>query len=79
MELTVERTLGVAEHARSRLLGNPYLALRNVSCEYQGGVLTLRGCLPSYHLKQVAQTAVAALDGVERVVNEIEVLAPGCR
>jgi osmotically-inducible protein OsmY len=79
MELTVERTLGVAEHARSRLLGNPYLALRNVSCEYHEGVLTLRGCLPSYHLKQVAQTAVASLDGVERVVNEIEVLAPGCR
>jgi osmotically-inducible protein OsmY len=75
MEHPTERLLAVADHARSRLLRNPYLALRNVSCDYREGVLTLRGCLPSYHLKQVAQTAVASLDGVAQVVNEIEVLA----
>jgi len=66
----------VADRAEARLRGNPYLALRNVTCEYQDGVLTLRGCLPSYHLKQVAQAAVAEVEGVARVENRIEVLAP---
>jgi hypothetical protein len=66
---------GVAEGAEIRLRCNSYLALKNVSCEYHEGVLTLRGCLPSYYLKQMAQTAVARLDGVQRIVNEIEVIS----
>jgi osmotically-inducible protein OsmY len=37
-------------------------------------VLVLRGCLPSYHLKRVAQEAVASLEGVAAVENQIEVL-----
>jgi osmotically-inducible protein OsmY len=65
---------GIAEGAEDRLRHNSYLALKNVSCEYREGVLTLRGCLPSYYLKQMAQSAVARLDGVVRVVNEIEVV-----
>lgn len=69
----------VLEDAESRLRGNAYLALQNVSCEFRQGVLTLRGCLPTYYLKQMAQAAVAHVSGVERVVNEIEVLAPSRR
>jgi hypothetical protein len=69
---------GIAEGAQDRLRSNSYQALKNVSCEYHAGVLTLRGCLPSYYLKQMAQTAVARLDGVERIVNEIEVVADRC-
>jgi hypothetical protein len=64
----------VVEGAEHRLRCNPYLALKNVSCEYREGVLILRGCLPSYYLKQMAQTAVAQLDGVRQIVNEIEVV-----
>jgi osmotically-inducible protein OsmY len=67
---------GIAESAESRLRGNSYLALKNVSCDYHDGVLILRGCLPTYYLKQMAQAAVARIAGVERVVNEIEVMAP---
>jgi osmotically-inducible protein OsmY len=66
---------GIAEEAEIRLRSNSYLALKNVSCEHSEGVLTLRGCLPSYYLKQMAQTAVARLDGVQRIVNEIEVIS----
>jgi osmotically-inducible protein OsmY len=65
--------------AEGCLRRNPYLALKNVSCDCQAGVLVLRGCLPSYYLKQVAQEAVASLDGVEAVDNQIEVMAPVCR
>lgn len=63
----------VLEGAESCLRSNPYLALKNVTCDYREGVLTLRGCLPSYYLKQVAQTAVARVACGARIVNEIEV------
>jgi len=69
----------ILEGAESCLRSNPYLALKNVTCDYREGVLTLRGCLPSYYLKQVAQTAVARVAGGVRIVNEIEVISPSRR
>jgi osmotically-inducible protein OsmY len=68
------RRTTVLERVENRLLGHTYLALKNISCEYHEGVLTLRGCLPSYYLKQVAQTAVAQVDGVQELVNLIDVV-----
>ena len=62
------------ELAEGCLRRNPYLALRNVSCDCRGGVLVLRGRLPTYYLKQVAQEAVAHLEGVQGVDNRIEVV-----
>jgi hypothetical protein len=73
MNLPLDITLVVEDLARSQLLGKPYHALRRVSCEYRDGILTLRGRLPSYYLKQVAQEAVAPVAGVDRIVNCIEV------
>ena len=67
---------GLPELAEGRLRGKPYLALRNVSCDCRGGVLVLRGRLPSYYLKQVAQEAVVRLEGVKGVENQIEVVTP---
>jgi osmotically-inducible protein OsmY len=67
---------GVGELAESRLRSNAYLALKNVSCTYDRGVLTLAGWLPTYYLKQLAQEVVAGVDGVEKVVNQVEVVAP---
>ncbi len=66
--------VSISERAEALLRGNSYLALKNVSCECKEGVLTLRGCLPTYYLKQVAQTTVGGLDGVKRLVNLIEVV-----
>ena len=37
-------------------------------------MLVLRGCLPTYYLKQIAQEAVAPLEGVERIDNRIQVV-----
>jgi hypothetical protein len=64
------------ELAERRLRRNAYLAVRDISCEFHGGVLTLRGCLPTYHLKQIALTAVAVIEGVERIDDQILVVAP---
>jgi hypothetical protein len=63
----------VAQRAESCLRTHAYLALHNITCDYHEGTLTLRGWLPTYYLKQVAQAAVGQMDGVQRLVNEIEV------
>ena len=57
---------------------NSYSALRTVSCECVNGVVVLRGCLPTYYLKQVAQEAVTQLEleGVVWIDNQIEVVSP---
>jgi osmotically-inducible protein OsmY len=67
------------ELAESRLRRNAYLALKNVSCQYQDGVLVLRGWVPTYYLKQVASATVAGLSGVRYIVNQIDVGAAASR
>ncbi len=62
-----------AEAAGECLRNSPYRALRGVRCECDEGVLLLRGRLPSFYHKQLAQEAVARLPGVSQVINEIEV------
>jgi osmotically-inducible protein OsmY len=63
----------VMEAARRRLKRSPYPAIRDLSCQFERGTLVLRGCLPSYYQKQLAQVAVIGLEGVVEVVNEAEV------
>jgi osmotically-inducible protein OsmY len=59
--------------AEARLHASPYHSLRTISCIYNDGHLVLRGCLSTFFQKQLAQTAVAHIKGVERVINQIEV------
>ena len=66
-----------ADKAREILEESPYHPLRRLTCSYSQGVLTVVGCLPSFHLKQLAQTALRDLDGVTRIENQIEV-RPKC-
>jgi hypothetical protein len=75
-ERAAEPRPAAADLAERCLRRNPYLALRNVGCDWLDGVLVLRGCLPSYYLKQIAQEAVASLEGVGRIDNQIQVVAP---
>jgi len=65
---------GTAELAECRLRRSAYPALRHISCAFGAGVLTLRGRLPSYYLKQVAQAVVAAIGEVMRIDNQIAVV-----
>ena len=63
----------IAEAARKCLRASPYRALRWISCDCNHGVLLLRGRLSSLYHKQLAQEAVAGVEGVTQVVNEIDV------
>jgi hypothetical protein len=76
---TVSPQPAPADMAERCLRSNPYPALKNVSCDWLDGVLVLRGCLPSYYLKQIAQEVVAhQVQGVGRLDNQIQVVRPAC-
>jgi osmotically-inducible protein OsmY len=59
---------------RLALHQSPYPELWHVTCEYHEGILTLRGHVSSFYMKQIAQTIVQHVEGVERVVNRVEVV-----
>jgi osmotically-inducible protein OsmY len=66
----------IAEIAQATLRRSSYFELRDVSCDFSGGTRTLRGRVPSYHLKQLAQASVAEVPGVVEVNNRVEVVMP---
>lgn len=66
---------GIVESARGRLQSSPYSALKEIVCIDRDGALELEGDVPTYYLKQVAQTLVVGVEGVTAIVNRIEVRA----
>jgi len=68
-----KETLATQMEAQSRLRKSGYPELHLVSCEFHGGVLTLRGRVSTFYLKQVAQTLIRGLDGVGAVNNRLDV------
>jgi osmotically-inducible protein OsmY len=63
----------VAELAERRLRNARWAELRHVSCCFADGVLTLRGVVTSYYLKQIAQASVRDIEEVSQVQNLIRV------
>jgi len=65
-----------ASLVHARFQRSPYLPLRNINCSLRDGVLLLRGRVPTYYLKQMAQTIGTSAEGVREVVNELGVDFP---
>jgi len=65
----------VAQALEGLLRRSPYFELRSVSCECHEGVLTLQGRVPSYYLKQLAQSLLSEVPGVVQIDNRVEVVA----
>jgi hypothetical protein len=57
--------LGAYEHIRAHA--------KRISFEFCDGVLTAKGTLPSFYLKQVLQTVLRDLPGVVRIENRVVV------
>ena len=74
-----DRSHESAEAARGCLQRSPHFPIRSVSCECRQGVLFLRGPLPTFYLKQLAQETVARVGGISQVVNETVVDASPLR
>ena len=63
----------VAATVQRRLSESSYAAMRGVTCECEDGILVLRGIVPSFNMKQLAQEIVRKVEGVDAVVNDLEV------
>jgi hypothetical protein len=61
--------------ARTALQLSSYAPLRRLRCEVTEAEVIVAGVLPSYYLKQMAQTVLQRLDGIRTVVNLVEVRA----
>ena len=58
---------------QQQLQNSPYWSLRQLICQMDQGRVVLRGTVPCYFLKQVAQSLAAKTIGVERFCSDIEV------
>ena len=84
LELAEETRTPVQGHvegsARQRLSGTcPYvLHFQKISLDYADGILTLRGQLPSFYLKQMLQERLRGMERVARIDNQVHVIARNC-
>jgi hypothetical protein len=60
-------------NVRRSLDSSGYRALAALECEAKRGVITLRGVLPSFYLKQVVQTLILRIENVTAIDDRIEV------
>ena len=67
---TAER---LGKHAEAALRGSLHRDFSHVHCHVACGRAKLRGTVPSFYLKQLAQEIVGKLDGIDAVDNCVEV------
>lgn len=63
----------------SALQKNPYLDFTSLTCETKEGCVVLRGVVPSYFEKQMAQESIRSIEGINEILNELEVLGRSLR
>ena len=64
---------GLEAAAEARLGHSAYLELRRIRCQARDRRLRLQGHVSSYYLRQIAQTIVQGLEGVDAVDNQLQV------
>ena len=67
----------LAENVECALRATGYGSLRGVEVAGHARLVILKGRVPSYYLKQVAQATALAVPGVPQVRNHLEVGRPG--
>ncbi len=65
--------IALVQRLDSAIKGNPHLSGHQVYCSEEGGTVILQGRVRSYYQKQMAQEALRNLEGVERIVNDLQV------
>lgn len=64
----------IAHAAQDCIRSSKYAGVRLVDCDVHVDRLRLRGRVSSFYLKQIAQEAVRSLNGIEAIVNDIDVV-----
>ena len=65
--------LRLAESVERALRETGHLPLRAIQVSTYGRHVILQGRVPTYYLKQIAQTAALSVSGVEAICNDLEV------
>jgi hypothetical protein len=67
----------VARRARDMIARHAHFRGRADTFEFEcnANVLVIRGCVPTFYLKQLLQEALKQLDGVHRIDNRVDVFA----
>ena len=68
-----QRNQRIVQLATQCLRQSGYRPLASISCEFHEGILTMRGEVPSYYLKQMAQVLARTIAEVEFVDNRLVV------
>jgi osmotically-inducible protein OsmY len=63
----------LAERVQHALCTTGYAILRGLDVTVHDGIVILRGRVPSYHMKQVAQESARAITGIRQLRNQVEV------
>lgn len=63
----------VLDRVNQVLQASGYLDLRRLRCEYDDGIVTIKGHVGSYFLKQMAQVLAARVEGVTGINNQLRV------
>jgi hypothetical protein len=64
----------IADLAQAKLRASAYPGLRVLDCDFQDGVLVIRGRVCSYYLKQLAQTLIRQMPGIKVIQNQVRVV-----
>jgi len=59
--------------AQRRLESSGYEVLKTIACRFRSGTMFLKGEVPTYYHKQLAQEAVRTLAAVDAISNQITV------
>jgi len=67
----------VVIEVRQRWATSGYSPLRRIKCECVHRVLIIHGVVPSYFFKQMAQETIRSVNGIDKIVNELNVMEGG--
>ncbi|HTI49719.1 MAG TPA: BON domain-containing protein, partial [Planctomycetaceae bacterium] len=63
----------IQQTARLNLKKSGYHPLGRLTCSVEDGVVTLAGAVPTFFLKQMAQSIVQRIEHVQRIENRVRV------
>jgi osmotically-inducible protein OsmY len=69
-----EHNGAIIAEVKERLRRHSHLRVQRIWCEISDDRLFLRGQVPSFFYKQLAQVAVKNIKGIGQIVNELEVV-----
>ena len=65
----------IRDQIRSVLARSPYFSGRNLEIDVHADDVVLRGVVPSYYQKQMAQETIRSIEGGRQIRNELEVMS----